>query len=90
MKTITTLARAQLKPQFCSSQRLWAPRPGRAFSLRDLLSLPVLHHLLVFLSEAFRASLLCGAIDVARTVAPLVAPETTPCKLEIWVMSFAR
>ncbi|CAN0145128.1 unnamed protein product, partial [Ectocarpus fasciculatus] len=39
--------------------RLWAPRPGRAFSFRDLLSLPVVHHLLVFLSEAFRASLLC-------------------------------
>ncbi|CAM9324859.1 unnamed protein product, partial [Ectocarpus sp. 4 AP-2014] len=66
--------------------RLWAPRPGRAFSLRDLLSLPVAHHLLVFLSEAFRASLLCGAIDVARTVAPLVAPETAPS--EGWTLVF--
>ncbi|CAM9152086.1 unnamed protein product, partial [Ectocarpus sp. 8 AP-2014] len=66
--------------------RLWAPRPGRAFSLRDLLSLPVAHHLLVFLSEAFRASLLCGAIDVARNVAPLVSPETAPS--EGWTLVF--
>ncbi|CAM9846396.1 unnamed protein product, partial [Ectocarpus sp. 12 AP-2014] len=66
--------------------RFWAPRPGRAFSLRDLLSLPVAHHLLVFLSEAFRASLLCSAIDVARTVAPLVAPETAPS--EGWTLVF--
>ncbi|CAB1098565.1 unnamed protein product [Ectocarpus sp. CCAP 1310/34] len=75
-------------PAAVAAWMLVGGRPGRAFSLRDLLSLPVVHHLLVFLSEAFRASLLCGAIDVARTVAPLVAPETAPCHARAMVSLF--
>ncbi|CAM9275032.1 unnamed protein product, partial [Pylaiella littoralis] len=46
--------------------RLWVSTTRSAFALRDFLSLPMVHHLLVFLSEAFRASLVCRAVDTAR------------------------
>lgn len=48
--------------------RLWVSTTGSAFALGDLLSLPVVHHCLVFLAEGFRASLVCRAVDAARAV----------------------
>eukprot|EP00903_Cladosiphon_okamuranus_P006670 g6512.t1 len=59
--------------------RLWgSSATGSAFSLGDFLSLPMVHHCLVFLAEAFRASLVCGAVDAARAAASAIAVAAPP------------
>ncbi|CAN0123104.1 unnamed protein product, partial [Hapterophycus canaliculatus] len=67
--------------------RLWGPPSGSAFSLGDLLSLPAVHHSLVYLSEAFRALLVCGAVDTARSVAPVLLLSQTAAGTGGWTLA---
>ncbi|CAM9649537.1 unnamed protein product, partial [Scytosiphon promiscuus] len=67
--------------------RRWVSASGLAFSLGDFLSLPVVHHSLVFLSEAFRALLVCGAVDTARGVIPLLLASQSAAGNGGWTLA---